>query len=322
MSKKIILASAMALVVAFSTLAFADALPPYIGGSGGLVNTNTINWNGAGNVWGSTQHVGVSQTTFDTLGDLVNGQYHTEVWNTTAVGSDFDLMGVRFNGNVTAGLGGGYVEVTQDRYGPSPVWYGGVAPGGESAFSRIELWDGTALLDMTTTTGGNVSGTLGENNLGRAPGNANAEFRVNTNVVTGSYNMWNDRIAGDGDRLEIYAGGYGQANLESLVTNMTPGKAQGGLALYPKGYSFMGLSGGGTFNISGYGHAQVDKEFFTVAGAPIAFSTTGANPIVFDGTGIHNTGDGVTLDSANLNLYTPVPWAGSFTLSNWGMAAQ
>jgi len=91
--------------------------------------------------------------------------------------------------------------------------------------------------------------------------------------------------------------------------------------LYPKGYSFKGLSGNGYFEVQGTGHNQVDKEFFTVAGAPVAFSTTGANPIVFDVTGIHHTGDG-TVDSANLNVYTPSGWAGSFTLSNWGMAAK
>lgn len=319
MKKGLIIALAVLMVFGLTTVALADALPPYIGGAGSLVTTETINWNASGRVWGDTEHIGVSKTTFDTAGAGVNGSYHTEVWNTTALGCDFDLMGVRFQGNVTADSLGGYVEVTQDRYGPSPLWRGTVAPGGQSTYSRIDLWEGTATLDTTTSTGG--YGALIENNLGRAPGSASAEFRVDTDVTTGWYNIVRNRQASDTDRVNVWAYGWGKANLESLRTDMGPSAVVCGYALYPKGFSFDGVTGGGYFEIEGFGHNQVCKEnTFVVTGAPIAFSSTGS--INFGAPcGIENLGTGA-VDSANLKMYTPFVWTGSFNITNYGMIAN
>jgi len=318
MSKKIILTITVALVLALTTVAPAD-LPPY---QGVLTSTTTTNWSGTGHFWGDTDYLGISQASYDTAGAICVGSYKANTYTAYELGMTLDMLGTQMKAQVTSidPGSGAYIDYSQNRLGPDPVWYGASAPGGQLSESYIGVWNGSGEVAMTTMTGG--FGTLSENNYGGIKctlgGHYQANLVADVDPTTGYYEMERKIMASDGDNVQTDAYGGGHAYLEALSSNMSPSEAK--INNHYSGFH-TDTAGWGGFSLEGSGTNRVTKD--------LGFSTSGFttwSPIDgSDATGFYKNGDGVTQGSAFLGIYANwgagTPNTG-FDISGTGMTAN
>jgi len=318
MSKKILLASTVALVFALTASAFAG----WPGET--LVSETTVNWTGAGHFWGDHTVVGAGMANFDTMGDLCNGYFTGRTYaGNSPHGFDPPVPPPLVASRISAQVTNGWIEHTQERLGPDPMYNYVPAPPGEYSESYLEVWAGTGALAMTTYTNeahtpqvdSSLGGPYAPAGPTPLPFNYCESFIADVDIDVGSYYMERNIEASDGDRVEITAGGAGYAYMESLTTGMGQDSAVCGHVLYPKGYAFNAVTGPGQWQIEGYGHAEVVKE--------LGYTTTGPMVITAhtaDATGLHAYGDGVTTDSAFLGMYAT--WGAGWNITNYGMTAK